>query len=234
MNVPETLIVQKPATATDAYDGGVKVIRDAMNAKGGTHGHVNCGLYAYTVSGPDLKQFEWNALFKLDNHSTAGENCAMYAQANKHSSGPTWGAVIEATDLTPGDTTGLVGAEIDCWVSGPDNQLRFGMDVLIGDARVMRGLSPSEVVEGTAGIRIGSSTSAPKAKWLEGLQFYGHMDRCIDTSRADTQVAIKLAKGQVIQIGDTIIGADGTKSQDKMTWLIVGAGVVGALMAGLL
>jgi hypothetical protein len=195
---------------------------------------VNCGLYAYTVSGPDLKQFEWNALFKLDNHSTAGENCAMYAQANKHSSGPTWGAVIEATDLTPGDTTGLVGAEIDCWVSGPDNQLRFGMDVLIGDARVMRGLSPSEVVEGTAGIRIGSSTSAPKAKWLEGLQFYGHMDRCIDTSRADTQVAIKLAKGQVIQIGDTIIGAEGTKSQDKMTWLIVGAVLVGALMAAAL
>jgi hypothetical protein len=223
----ETLTVNKPAQATDAYDGGVKVIRDAMNAKGGTHGHVNCGLYAYTVSGEDIKAFEWNALFKLDNHSTHGENCAFYAQANKHGRGPTWGGCIEATDTTPGDDTGLVGLEVDCSVSGPDNGLRYGIDVVLFDSRTMRGMSPSDVCEGTAGIRVNAQKAESSPKWVEGMCFEGGMDRCIDTTRSDARVAIKLAKGQVIQIGGTTIG----KRNDLALWFAGAA--LAASLAGL-
>ena len=53
------LEINKPANVTDAYDGGLKVIRDARNTSGGIRGHVNTTLYSYTLTGKDSKQFEW-------------------------------------------------------------------------------------------------------------------------------------------------------------------------------
>lgn len=178
-------------SATDGYAGAQQILRDTTGQSGGQRGAVNCASYTHTIAGADVAQFEWNILGVLDNHATAGENVALYAQANKHSSGPTWGACIEACDTTPGDATGLVGLEADCWVTGPDNGQRIGIDLVVGDSRLNRGLDRSAVVEATVGLRISSSANSPHAKW----------SRAIDTTLANTPVALQAGLTQAIKCG---------------------------------
>ena len=182
-------------SVNDGYSTPIQ--RDTTGLSGGTPGNVNTTLYTRTTVGKDVKAFEWSALHVLDNFSDAGENVALYTQANKFGAGPTWGACIEVCDTSPGDVTGMVGMEVDLWATGPDNGSRIGIDVTLGDAKKIRGLGASDVIEGTAAIRIGSSNNDPKAKWLTG----------IDMSGANVGTAIKLAAGQKIVIGDTVIGA---------------------------
>jgi hypothetical protein len=147
------------STANDGY--GNPIIRDTRTAAGGTPGLVNTATFTHSIVGQDIKAFEWNALFLLDNFASAGENVAFYAQGNKHSSGPTWGACIEACDTTPGDTTGIVGAEVDCWINGQDNGLRFGVDVVVGDAKTIREGAGQSISDATAGVRVGASSISP-------------------------------------------------------------------------
>lgn len=193
---------------TTAQDGYSNVThRDTTGASGGTPGHVNTAKTVISVAGKDVTAFEWALLALLHNYAEKGENVALYAQANKHSSGPTWGACIEACDLTPGDATGLVGAEVDCWVSGPDNGLRYGIDVVLGDSRLHRELPASEVVEGTAGIRVGASNVAPHAKWSKGVELTGRMDVGIDLSNCQTDTPIKLPGGMVLGKRDPLVYA---------------------------
>jgi hypothetical protein len=204
---------------TTAQDGWTNVTeRDTTACSGGTHGHVNTAQTVVSVAGKDVTAFEWAFLALLHNYAEKGENVALYAQANKHSSGPTWGACIEACDLTPGDKTGLVGAEVDCWVSGPDNGLRFGIDVVLGDSRLHRELSPSEVVEGTAGIRVGASNVAPHAKWAKGIELTGRMDVGIDLSNCQTDTPIKLPGGLVLG------------KRDPLVYVAIGLGVAAVLL----
>ena len=190
-------------TASDGYSN--VFTRDTTGCSGGIPGHVNTAQTVISTAGEDVKAFEWALLTLLHNHATAGENVALYAQANKHSSGPTWGACIEACDLTPGDSTGLVGAEVDCWVSGPDNGLRYGIDVVLGDSRIHRDLPASEVVDGTAGIRVGASNMAPHAKWCRGIELSGRMDVGIDLSNCQTSTPIKLPGGMVLGKRDPLV-----------------------------
>lgn len=185
------MLINQPATEKDCYDGGLHIERDASLCTGGTHGSVNTALYSHTVAGKDLEQFEWNILGVMDNYADKGENCGAYFQANKHGSGPTWGACIEACDTTPGDSTGLVGLEADCWVSGQDNGQRIGIDIVIGDSRLNRGLSQSDTVQGTAGLRISSSSNSPHAVW----------SKAIDTTLANTPVALQTNFNQAIKCG---------------------------------
>ena len=193
---------------TTASDGWTNITqRDTTGCAGGEHGHVNTAATTISIAGKDVRAFEWAHLALLHNHAEHGENVALYAQANKHSSGPTWGACIEACDLTPGDQTGLVGAEVDCWVSGPDNGLRYGIDVVLGDSRIHRGMSPSDLVEGTAGIRVGASTAAPHSKWAKGVELTGRMDVGIDLSNCQTDTPIKLPGGQVLGKRDPLVYA---------------------------
>jgi len=206
---------------TDGYAGAQQILRDTTGKSGGTHGHVNCATYTRTIAGADIAQFEWNALMVLDNYALKGENVALYAQANKHSSGPTWAACFEACDTTPGDTTGLIGVEVDCWVSGPDNGERIGIDVVVGDSRLHRGLTASEQSTASVGVRIGSSNTAPHASWSTGLQLHGQMATGIDCTQSSARTAVKLRAGQGISVGGI-----------NLVWLTYGSlalGVVGLL-----
>lgn len=190
-------------TAQDGYSNVTR--RDTTGASGGIPGHVNTTTMTHSIAGRDVRAFEWAHLCLLDNHAEAGENVALYAQANKHHTGPTWGACIEACDTTPGDATGLVGAEVDCWVSGPDNGLRYGIDVVLGDSRLHRNLPASDVVEGTSGIRVGASNIAPHSKWSKGVELTGRMDVGIDLSNCQTSAPIKLPGGMVIGKRDPLV-----------------------------
>ena len=198
--------------STDGYAGAQQVLRDTTGKSGGTHGHVNCATCTRTIAGANVSAFEWNVLAVLDNHALEGENVALYAQANKHASGPTWAACFEACDKTPGDTTGLVGVEVDCWVSGPDNGHRIGVDVVVGDSRLHRGLTASEQSTASVGVRIGASTMAPHASWTTGIALHGNMQTGIDCTQSSAKTAIKLRAGQGITVGGI-----------NLIWLIYGS-----------
>jgi hypothetical protein len=195
--------IQKQAGPNDAYDGGFNLFRDAYALNGGKPGHVNTGLYARTRTGQGQTAFEWTGLFLMDNYSDAGENVALYAQANGFGAGPNWGLVSECTNAYSLGSA-CVGAEINVSTAGRDTGTRIGIDVVLADGPLWRGMGPSAVVEGTAGLRIGSSVpSSPQAKWTTGIKLTGRMGTAIDTSEATTQTAIRLKAGQQISLDET-------------------------------
>jgi hypothetical protein len=196
--------IQKQAGPNDAYDGGINLFRDAHYLAGGTPGHVNTGLYARTRTGKGQTAFEWTGLFLMDNYADAGENVALYAQANGFGKGANWGFVSECTNAYSPRST-CVGAEINVSTTGEDTGTRIGIDVVLADGPLWRGMAASSVIEGTAGLRIGSSwPSSPHAKWTTGVDLTGRMGTGIDLSKATTQTAIKLKPGQQIDMGDGV------------------------------
>lgn len=224
------LRINKPATENDGYDGGLQIVRDTAFASGGTHGHVNCASYTRTVAGKDLKQFEWNALMILDNHAQAGENCAMYAQANRHSSGHTFAGVFEACDTNEGGAeSSLRGLEVDVWCSGPDTGNRVGVDICAGDARKFRSMEPSKVSVGTVALRVSSDTGDPRtvgSKWSTAIQLTGPMDVGLDTHQAKTRVALRIGWLQSICIGGVpipgllLVASCGVSIAQCVVWVV--------------
>lgn len=89
-------------------------ITKEVNATDEDAGYVNTAhTIVTTVNGENQKSYEWNLLALLNNHSNYGENCAMYAQANKFAIGPVWGGVFEAVDKTGDSVGGMTGIEVD-------------------------------------------------------------------------------------------------------------------------
>ena len=171
--VPTTF--NKPATAVDGTgEGGptVSIVRDTTGLSGGTPGFVNCAFRSYTIAGKNLKQFEWNGLFVLDNYSDFGENCAGYFQANSFGNGSTFGLVSEVCSTNPASIAQLTGFESDAWVSGaitPASKHRIVNDVVFGDGQFIRKIStaasPAEVHYGQ---RVAASGDTPWARAIVG------------------------------------------------------------------
>jgi hypothetical protein len=202
---PDTasLRVQPKAGPSDAYSGGINLFRDAHGLSGGTHGHVNTGLYARTRTGAGQTAFEWTGLFLMDNYSNAGENVALYAQANGFGRGPNWALVAECTNAFAPHAT-CVGAEINVSTTGEDTGNRIGVDVVLADGPLWRGMGPSAVIEGTAAVRIGvSQPSSPHGIWKYGLKVQDKVGVAIDTTGAETKTAIRLKEGQRIELDAT-------------------------------
>jgi hypothetical protein len=97
-----------------AFPASLTVTR---SAPAGGAGSLVPALYTHVSTDADTQSFEWANLTILNNHSASGSNVALYAQANKFSSGPTWGSVIEAEDHTGAGP--LWGLEIDAFTTGP-------------------------------------------------------------------------------------------------------------------
>lgn len=155
--------------AGDRYSKALSAVRDVSGATGGQPGIVNAAFVAHTVTGVAEQAFEWVALHILDNRADAGENVATYSQANALGTGPTWGAVSEATD-TSGRARALIAHEFDTFVTGPDNKARMGADLVCGDARYIRGLGRSELAECSTAIRIGATSTTPWATWDRAIE----------------------------------------------------------------
>lgn len=189
------MIIDEPAGADDGYSKGLHVLRNTTAVSGGTPGNVNTASCVESTVGKDVTAFEWAHLALLHNYADKGENCASYVQGNKHGEGGTWAQCVEVCDVTPGDTAGLVGQEVDVWCAGPDNGLRFGQDILVGDGPQIRGLPTSGVAEGTAAVRIGTTTMSPHARWKNGIQMYGNVDCLFDLSQVKCQQIFKLPAG---------------------------------------
>ena len=191
--------INKAAKVDDAYNGGLKITRDTSNLIGGIPGHVNTANYTYTLAGQSVSAFEWGRVSVLDNHAIAGENVADYSQANRYSIGPTWGAVTEVCD-TAGRAGLTVSHEFDVWTTGPDTGTRYGVWPVLGDAREIRGLGPSEHVGGSAAIRL---EAMPRTVWTRGIQFIGKFIVGVDFSTAESiQTPIRLKAGQAISFDE--------------------------------
>jgi len=139
----------------------LRIDRDASYT-GGTPGWVNGAVVGHTVAGANNADFEWAILGYVDNYATAGENVGVYGQGNMWSTGPTWGMVAEATDMTNSPTTvgssGLVGIEVDCYANGDDAyERRVGIQVGAGNAQLIRNSVPG----------VGPNQAA-RAIWITG------------------------------------------------------------------
>ena len=150
-------------TAPNSTSTSVYLNRSASYT-GGTPGHVNSALFVDTTVASGATSFEWGVTSRVNNNANAGENVGIYGQGNKLSTGPTWGGVFEVCDtVTWGGTNstsgGTVGCEVDVWCNGSDNfEQRIGLDVVVGNAQLMRTDPPTAGPKGYAydGVRIGA------------------------------------------------------------------------------
>jgi hypothetical protein len=156
----------------------------------------------------DERAFEWNALFILDNYSNYGENCGYYIKATKYGAGPTFGGCIEAVSAVDNDPTGLISLELDNCVTGKDNGYRLILDLVACDANVTRGKPPSADAEVSTAIRIGASQRDPHVRITTGIKMNNGVLTGIDCTNMSGTTALKLGAGQVIQIGDTVVGEE--------------------------
>lgn len=146
-----------------------EVKRDTSWVVGG-FGRVDSALRVTTTTGKAETAYEWGVLSILNNHSTKGENVAIYGQSNAYGTGPTWGMVSEVADDV-GRPGAMVGHEVTMNMTGPDSGLRLGLDVVLGDGKFWRGKGPSTVVEGTIGVRVAGQDSSNAIKtWGLGYE----------------------------------------------------------------
>lgn len=166
------------------------------NYLGGTPGTVSATVRSYTEVGPDVANFEWCLLAVLDNNATAGENVAGYFQANKKSTGPTWGLVSEVRE-TQGSAGACVGLELDVFANGSANSSnRIGIDIVAGKAVA------GETARIGAAIRVTpQNCDNSNATFVRGIVFNGMYGSIFDSQAATIEAgghAIKLASGQAI------------------------------------
>jgi hypothetical protein len=211
--------IEKPAGPSDAYEGGLQVIRDARNVTGGFAGHVNAASYCYTRTGVDQRAFEWNHLTLLDNYSNYGENCAAYDQTNVYGAGASWGRCIEICESdVPSKNAPMRSLEIDVGASGPDNGQRYGLHMVVSDGPFgRRGIRTQ--AEATYACYGGASGSSPWARWMyggffrdyknaglylkgdnsvRGIHIEGTHIVSVDLSGSTDQTAIRMKAGQRI------------------------------------
>jgi len=149
-------------------------IRRKANFTGGSPGYVNGGIKVVDEVSNGVTSFEWGITSVLDNYSSAGENNAIYGQANKRGSGSTWAATFEAKDFTnqANPTGALTGIEVDIFANGTDvNLQRVGIDMVLG-----KGVSGGVAPEVWAGLRIAPQNfDKTNATLKNGVVLYGNV-----------------------------------------------------------
>lgn len=168
------------------------------NHTGGTPGFVCSNTYTYTNVGKDNDNFEWNAVFVIDNYADVGENCAFYSQGNKRGTGPTWASALEAIDHTNTNNPvfGLIGQEIAVRANGTDdNKNRIGMD-MVADRHIKTAGAFSHL---SYGFRVqNNNDSASLVKVAYGI-VANNVQVGFDTSEGGIQTAaFRMATGQAI------------------------------------
>ena len=99
-------------------------VRKIANYTGGTSGYVNATLQVDTEASAGGTSYEWALLSVLNSYRTlanGSEDCASYFQAIKHSTGKTFGQVVELIDKLGDPTGSSVTQELDMRASGLDS-----------------------------------------------------------------------------------------------------------------
>ena len=117
------------------FPASLTVTRTAPSGGGGT---VIPAMYTHVDTLPGTNSYEWANLTILNNQSDGGYDVAVYGQANKRGSGPTWAGVFEAQDAT--GTGPIWGVEVDAFTHGPSQfdtrggGDRIGVGIVVGRA----------------------------------------------------------------------------------------------------
>jgi hypothetical protein len=182
------------------------VIRDMSGKVGGQIG-VTSAKCVYTAAGKAEATFEWNIWGLLDNYADAGENVAIYGQANSRGKGPTWGACFECCDMGELNATQL-GVEITMNMAGRDvNENRMGLDVTVNDARLWRGRGPQlGPVEATVGVRVNADTDK-NFSWRDAFQAWGFRRAGIALKSVFNSAVGMLMEGKM----DSLVDAQGAR-----------------------
>jgi hypothetical protein len=196
--------VQLNGASTDV---ALEYIRRFANYSGGSPGFVSSALSVRTdVTSSSAANFEWALLSQINNSATAGENVAIYGQANKDTSttGPTWGGVFETRDKSgAGNPNGSqVGVEIDVFANGGDsNNKRVGLDIVAGLG--VAGTAPLVF----AGILTGPQNNIPaNGSFKNGWILRGDYEVGVNFREATNNTGgpmIALAEGQYVSFDAT-------------------------------
>ena len=113
-------------------------LTSTRSAPPGGAGALVPATYTHVTTDRNTRSLEWANLTILNNRSDYGANVAVYGQAIKEGSGPTWGGVFELQDTT--GSGAVWGLEIDAFTSGPSrfDQTgggdRIGLGIVLGRA----------------------------------------------------------------------------------------------------
>jgi hypothetical protein len=195
-----------PSASTDPSDS-VTIVRNA-NYSGGTVGFVYSNLRVTDTVANGTNSFEWPLLSVLNNYGQ-GENVAVYGQGNAYTNATnTWAGVFEARDRTGGNTSALVGVEVDNFSNGPDTgNKRVGVDIVgarhdLGGAnteiyaglRISDQLGQANTATFKNGILMGNTAEVTPI--TTGISMYQTGTTGIDTSSATLTNAIKVGATQ--------------------------------------
>jgi len=180
-----------------------------FTGSGGTGGFVSSGIRVNSTAAAGRTDFVWGITSILNNSATAGENVAVYGQANKLTgAGPTWGGVFEARDKSNASdpSNGLVGIEIDVFANGTDNYVnptnsgnRVGLDIVGG-----KGVSGGARAEIAYGSRVSSSSDVTadslfyRAYSVTAAAKVGY--DCSEAPLEGDQIAFRMATNQWISL----------------------------------
>lgn len=121
----------------DAYAFPASLIATRLAPSGGA-GTLVPALYTHVTTDPGTRSLEWANLTVLNNNSNYGSSVAVYGQANKRGTGPTWAGVFEAQDTNGAGA--MWGVEIDAFARGPSSfeqtggGERIGLGIVLGRA----------------------------------------------------------------------------------------------------
>ena len=206
---------------TSGADFATQYFRRNTNHTGGASGWVSSCVNIASFVQPGNVNHEWALTSVMHNYSSTGENVAGYLQGRKHSTGWTWGAVIEVLDCTGVENPSagaIIGLELDVNCNGGDaNAYRIGMDLAIRKTPV--GLGGTGVAaEVTNGYRIQNGGDTDSIVY-NGYGFQTGMNAIVGFSTHGaniTQAAFKMAEGQNISFN---AGATRQLSHNGGGWL---------------
>lgn len=174
------------------------------NYTGGDGAHTNAALYAKTVVSAGVQNYEWNAIFVMDNSGTladGAQNLATGAVAYKRSTGNTWARYAELDDDNQDSTGGAVTDEVDLFANGTQanaNRLIMhlvgGPKTYGGNAHIQSGIkfSPQGGSAATSTLKVDDSWLWLTGDYLNGLHCEGGSSvggsSCILDERTGTNV----------------------------------------------
>lgn len=169
--------IQINKTSTENNDYGVICVNKKSANEGGDRGFVGSAIRAtIDIENEGHSQFEWAIVGIVNNYAKESENVGVYAQANKHSSGGSWGGVWEVCDFNDrpsASADGLTwGGEIDVWTDFDDVAgVRNGLNIVVGSkANVRDGKTPGQQASGSIGLNITSyGGNSDYAIWKNGI-----------------------------------------------------------------
>lgn len=178
--VNDFVIVKRPAAFDVGWEGGLRVDRDTTTlGTGGNPGNTVHTLMVWNKIGQGNKNREFSLMTLVENYSNqpGAEGVGEYIKAVKLGSSGTWAGCDEANDPQglPGP---LVTREFDIFACGPATDLDIGdthnggrvrvaVDIVGGDEPQKQGQAFSGG-QGSAGLRIYSTSTTPDFRWLYG------------------------------------------------------------------